>query len=425
MSAAPEIKGWCPSAWRPMVTGDGYLVRLHFSCGIVTSDQARGIDDLASRYGNGLIDLTRRANLQIRGVAEERIVALQGELLARGLIAENKDGHAVPNVIASPLAGRNLEALTDIRPLVFELETRLEREPRTKDLPAKFCITVDDGGSFSLRDVAADVAFEACARDAFAVRVGGEAIGAVDAEYAVDTALALAAAFVALSPGLPLPARRMRDLVDARGVSAIAASCPSLRATPPAARRRDVDQRAMPGHNAIGFTAGNVFGIAAPFGSLSADQLHVVADLAARYGDAELRLTPWRAILIAAIASGAAAHVQQVCARMGLITDPSDPRRHIAACSGAPACASASVETRALATTLAPLLRPGETLHVSGCAKSCASSSAATFTFVGSDARFDLVRNGRPGDAPLLSGLSPRDAPTAMQRLTAKEPAHV
>ncbi len=162
MSVAPQIKGWCPSAWRPMLTGDGYLVRLHFSCGIVTSDQARAIARLSQAHGNGLIDLTRRANLQIRGVSEEHIPELQAELVGENLIAEDAAAETVPNVIASPLAGRDREALIDIRPVVRELERHLASDLHARDLPAKFCITVDDGGRFSLRDIDADISFEAC-----------------------------------------------------------------------------------------------------------------------------------------------------------------------------------------------------------------------------------------------------------------------
>jgi precorrin-3B synthase len=66
-----------------------------------------------------------------------------------------------------------------------------------------------------------------------------------------------------------------------------------------------------------------------------------------------------------------------------------------------------------------------DTLHVSGCAKSCASSAAASVTLVGRDGRFDLVRNGKAGDAPLLFGLSAAEAPAAVQRIAAEELAHV
>jgi precorrin-3B synthase len=428
VNAAPQIKGWCPSAWQPMLTGDGYLVRLRFSCGIVTADQTRMIADLARRYGNGLVDLTRRANLQIRGVTEQAVLPLHAELIAKGLIAVQAEGDDIPNVIASPLAGRDREALMDIRPLVRQLEQRLATDPRARDLPAKFCIAVEDGGHFSLRDVGVDIAFEACQHDRFAVRIGGSGpIGSVEADAAAETTLALVGAFTSLRTRNGMPARRMRDLVDDVGLSAITVSCPALGGASIRSwsAHDDVDGRARPGHDAVGFIEPNLFGVAAPFGSWHADELHHVADLAERFAEAELRLTPWRAILIPAIAAGAMAHIKSECARAGLITDPADPRRHIAACAGAPACASASVQTRDIAAALAPLLRAEGTLHVSGCAKSCASSSAASVTLVGRDGRFDLIQKGKASDTPALFGLSPEEARLAVQRIATEDLVHV
>jgi precorrin-3B synthase len=407
-----------------MLTGDGYLVRLRFSCGIVSAEQAHAIAALAQHYGNGLIDLTRRANLQIRGVAEERIAALQAELLAANLIAEDAAGDATSNVIASPLAGRDRDALVDIMPLVRELEQRLAADPHARDLPAKFCITIDDGGRFSLRDVRADIAFEAHQHNRFAVGIGGKSAGFVAADEVADTAIALMSAFKTLRPVNGVPPRRMRDLIDEGGLAAIIALCPAMGRAPTRSwsAHKDVDGRV--GHDAVGFLDSGVFGVAAPFGALSADQLQLTADLAERFAEAELRLTPWRAVLIPAIASGALGRIQDECARAGLITDASDRRRHVAACAGAPACASASVQTRDIAAALAPLLRPEDTLHVSGCAKSCASSTSACITLVGRDGFFDLVLNGRPGDAPALFGLSSEEARVAVQRIAAEDLAH-
>jgi precorrin-3B synthase len=186
-----------------------------------------------------------------------------------------------------------------------------------------------------------------------------------------------------------------------------------------------LDRRARRGHDAVGFVDSNVLGIAAPFGSLKADQLALLADLAHRHAASELRLTPWRAILIPGIASGAIPRVAAECARAGFITDPADPLRHVEACAGAPACASASVETRDIAAALAPLLRPQDTLHISGCAKSCACSSAASVTLVGREGRFDLIRNGKVGDTRALFGLWAQEAGGAVQRIFAKDSAHV
>ena len=66
-----EIKGWCPSALRPMRSGDGLIVRVRPHGGRISSAQAKGIAELSMRHGNGLIDLTGRANLQIRGIRED------------------------------------------------------------------------------------------------------------------------------------------------------------------------------------------------------------------------------------------------------------------------------------------------------------------------------------------------------------------
>jgi precorrin-3B synthase len=430
VNATPQIKGWCPSAWRPMLSGDGYLVRLRFSCGIVCSDEARAIASLSRRYGSGLIDLTRRGNLQIRGVPAARVPDLQAELLAQNLIAPEADGD-MPAVIASPLAGRDRNALIDIRPLVSELEIRLAADSRARGLPAKFCITIGDGGSFSLDDVASDIAFEAYERDGvvrFAVRIAhGELLGPIAADEIAETALAIAAAFTTASKRSAVRTPRMTDLVDELGVDAILVSCVALNRPSRIAKaqRRVADGEPGPGHNAVGRIADDLFGVAAAFGSLDADQLALLSDLAEDHAVGELRLTPSRAVLIPAISPGAIASVEAECASAGLITNPADPRRYLVACPGAPACASASVATRHLATLLGPLLGPRDTLHVSGCSKGCASSAASSLTLIGRDGCFDLVRSGTVRDTPVLFGLSPEEASLALKRIAAEDLAHV
>ena len=98
-------------------------------------------------------------------------------------------------------------------------------------------------------------------------------------------------------------------------------------------------------------------------------------------------------------------------AAAGFITEPGDPRLDVAACSGLGACASASVDARADATRLAPLVAPlaaqGVKLHVSGCAKGCASSQPSAITLVGHQGLYDLVFDGKAQDAPHRSGLTP------------------
>jgi precorrin-3B synthase len=97
--------GWCPGALRPMESGDGWLVRLRLTAGVLSLDRARAIAALARRHGNGLIDLSSRANLQLRGVTEASLALLTAELDALGLLDADADAEAVRNVVVSPLAG--------------------------------------------------------------------------------------------------------------------------------------------------------------------------------------------------------------------------------------------------------------------------------------------------------------------------------
>ena len=138
----------------------------------------------------------------------------------------------------------------------------------------------------------------------------------------------------------------------------------------------------VPGRRRLG-RIGRFTGLAAPFGRLEAAQLRTLAETV---GLTEIRLSPWRAL-----------YVDAVIERTELILDEDNPLLRIDACPGAPACASATVDTRTEARRLAAMGHAG-TIHVSGCAKGCARSAPADLTLVGREGRFGVVRNGTARD---------------------------
>jgi precorrin-3B synthase len=121
---------------------------------------------------------------------------------------------------------------------------------------------------------------------------------------------------------------------------------------------------------------------------------------AACHGVVDIRLAPSRSLILLCPDEAAAATVANEAREAGLILDPADPRRAIAACPGAPACASGRIATRALARRLAERGGLPGSVHVSGCTKGCAHPSPARLVLVGTDAGVALVRDGRAGDAP-------------------------
>jgi precorrin-3B synthase len=360
------VKGWCPSAYRPMMSGDGLIVRVRPHAGRLDRAQVIGLCEAAAQYGNGFIDLTNRANLQIRGVAEEDHAALVEALSVFGLLDADPAREARRNIIVAP----DWRAGDASARLAEKLAQRLGELPA---LPGKFGFVVDAGDGPVLGDAPADIRIERGAGGGLIVRADGAAQGCSVADgEAIDAVIALAHWFAARGEE-----RRMARLL--RSVSMPQA----WQGEPPAPARA----RPKPGDD-IG---GPVLG--APFGQLPAEAL---ADLMVASRATALRLTPWRLFALEA-ARALPAHP--------FIDAPGNPLLRVDACPGAPACPAATVETRSLARALAG--RVDGDLHVSGCEKGCARPRAADVTLVGRDGDFDLVHSGKPGDTPTRRGLTP------------------
>ena len=410
-SNRPAPRGWCPGALRPMLTGDGLLVRLRLTGGILDIARARAIAHCATRHGNGLIDLSSRANLQLRGVTEAALPDLTAELQRLDILDTSAEAETIRNVTASPLAGLDPTAVLDIRPITAALEARLVSDTTLHRLPGKFGFLIDDGGTLPLAGVSADISFTAVATaegPCFVVRLGGEdtAIARCEPVELTDCAARLAQAFLALRDHTP--ARRMRDLVRNIGAAAIARAAGLALQDVPASAERRVEIGRRIGHHEI--TDMHYVGIALPFGRLSGDALDRLATVAARHGASELRLTPWRAILIAGIASEAADAILAELHDERFILDADDARLHVAACAGAPACNSATTPVQQDAERFIRLFEQvataGTVLHVSGCAKGCAHATSAPFTLVGHAGHYDLIENGTAADTPVAVHLS-------------------
>jgi precorrin-3B synthase len=366
------IKGWCPGAWQPMRSGDGLVVRIRPRGGRLNARQAAGIAELAERCGNGLIDLTNRANLQIRGVSEDSHPPLIDGLAQLRLLDPDPDTEARRNVLVTPFwtAGDEVVSIAD------ELERALANGPA--GLPAKFGFAVDCESERVLAAASADVRIERDIDGQLMVRADGAEFGrAVARNEAVTTALHLAEWFV-LSGGAKAGRGRMAaHLAD--GTKLPESLCG--RALP--ARKQDVPDPGLMPHGAL-------FGIA--FGQATHAALRWLAERASG-----LRLTPWRMMLAEGM------HEMPACE--GLITRADDPLLRVVACSGTPRCREAHADTRVLAATIAPYLAADTRLHVSGCAKGCAQSGPAQITLVATGKGFDLIRNGSTGDTPILREL--------------------
>lgn len=377
MREQATVHGWCPDAWRPMAAGDGLLVRVRPRLGRMTVPETRALCAAALAHGNGLIDATNRAGLQIRGVREADWRPLVGQLVDAGLVDADPAAEARGPMVVAP----DWAVGDDSQRIATAL---LDRAAQLPPLAAKIGFAIDAGPRPVLAGVAADFRIERMAAGGLMLRLDGRDSGAAIAPNEE------AAALIALA----------RWFVDSGGTASGRAA--RHQAPLPAWAQGDAQPAAPadrwhPGAHRLGAIVG------LPFGQIEA---RVLAALVERPGAVAVRLSPWRMLLIEGVAAIAAE---------GLVTDPAAPLLRIDACAGAPGCPQATVETRTLARRLAPLLG-ARRLHVSGCAKGCAQPRATAIVATGRDGRFDLGFDARAGDAPAATGLDPDQLLAALER---------
>jgi precorrin-3B synthase len=404
---APRRKGWCPGALRPMEAGDGLLARVRAPRGRLSLDQAAALADAAIACGNGAIGLSARGNLHLRGSSERTLSDLHARLSDAGLIDADPEIERLRNIVASPLDDVDPEALLDLSSSVAALETRLAGDEGLRRLPAKFSFVLDARGRLPLADVDADIRFEAVGDGTLAVFLTGEdALAAQCAPSETgEVAARLGRAFVRLAGAGEGAPRRMRALVGRRGAMAVFGEA-GLETRPGERSQRRASFSDVLGVHEYG--AEVVVGAAAAFGEITGAPFRALIERARALGANGLRLTPWRAFLIAGLDVSSADAMLGSVAKLGFIASADEPRLRIAACPGAPACMHGLRPAREDAARFALLLPKGEgvILHVSGCAKGCARPVATAATLTATGAGYDLILAGRASDPPARRGLS-------------------
>lgn len=394
-----RVRGWCPSLFAPMSSGDGLLARVRPPLGRMGAEVARVLAEAVRQTGNGQLEITNRGALQVRGLSATSLPRLQDAVLAAGLASPDPAIERRRSLVLSPFATPAAAAFAG------EVERWIVEDDALAKLPSKFGFAVAAPGR-DPQALPADIGFVPD-QDACLILLPDSRLAGLT-RTPIDAARAIISRLPELSAMASAPPRRMGDLVRALGAEAIFSGTDlALVEAPPASAT---------GASAIAGLYGSDFALGLAFGALHVGQLEAAASLSERFAYGSLRLSPWRAIVLSGVAdpAGLAAAAQAE----GFIADPGDPRLALSACVGAPACASAHAPARADAAEIGRR-RPGGAVHVSGCPKGCAHPRPAAVTLVASPDGYGLVRGGRAGDAPQARGLT---LDQALQLLAAEAP---
>src|SRR5271155_675381 len=92
-----------------------FMLRLRLPGGIVLAHQARGLADVTERFGGGYVDITTRANLQIREIGAAHPIEVLEAIDELGLTSRGSGADNIRNITGSPAAGIDSQELYDTR----------------------------------------------------------------------------------------------------------------------------------------------------------------------------------------------------------------------------------------------------------------------------------------------------------------------
>lgn len=425
----------CPGALRLHAAADGPLARVRVPGGRLTGAQLAQVRALAERWGDGHVELTSRANLQLRALTSAPVVQLAARLGAAGLLP-SPTHELVRNIAASPLP----EGPIDLPAAVKALDQALCAEARLAGLPGRFLFALDNGDG----DVAFSADVAALPRDSsVAILFAGVDVGLrVEARAVVPALLAGAHAFLderadqqgsppptaadtphlappgdgylppsggpsssqpdisvirepaepSGGPARPRVAWRVRELTDGpTRVGARTATALGLRLDEPAGPHRP------PVREPVGVIAqadGRVaVGALVPLGRLSPIQVKVLESAV------DLVFTPWRGVVVPDLEPADAGVWVGRLAGAGLEVAAGSRWAGVTACAGRPGCAKALADVRGDASA-ATTAGDGLPVHWVGCARGCGSPAGPHVRVEATGAGYEVRSPHAHGFAP-------------------------
>ncbi|MCY7333360.1 MAG: precorrin-3B synthase [Pseudanabaena sp. CAN_BIN31] len=401
----------CPSLFNATSAEDGILSRIRLPSGLITSMQCDALIQVVNQFGNGEIQITNRANLQIRTSQALSLKVLQ-DFQDYGLASSNPSIDGLRNIMASPTAGIDIHAKINTIPFVKQWNLYLVNHPELEILSNKFSVCFDGGETISVSDRPNDICLVAVEIDReiyFNLYLGigdrGESPSAVNVLIPSQQVLEVLAALTEIYRDYTeqklnqnysrVRPPRLRELLHDWGIERYLQSVEeklgySLRPSPPLPQERGVRSS----YKHLGIHAQKqsklfYIGVVIPLGRLTSHQLQGLGILAKQYGSGALRLTPWQNILITDILERNIEQVTREIKDLGLSISANHPYAAIAACSGSKGCKAALTDTQADAKKVAAHLenciqldRPIN-IHFSGCDKSCAQHHPSDIALVG------------------------------------------
>ena len=405
---------------------EAFMARLRIPAGQVKTFQLREIARIADQLTTGYIQITTRANLQLRFIQPKDAPEVLRRIQSVGLHTRGAGADNIRNLTANPTAGIDPYELIDTLPYCHQLAQIIINDRDFYDLPRKFNIALDGGGLIGTVADTNDIGItavkivqesgEIAPGIYFRINVGGATghqafardLGVlVRPDELLQVVTALVKVYIANGNRTDRKKARLKHLLDIWTLERYLAESEKLlgrkllRSALDETRQFPLEAKLdLPAvsHSHVGVfpqkQAGlNYIGAAIPVGQISSKQILRVADLADNYGSGEIRLTVWQNFIIPNIPGAYVETVKKALVKMGLHWQQSNIRSGLIACTGNTYCKFSSTNTKGHALELADYLEKRFQLdqplniHLTGCPNSCAQHYMGDIGLLGTKAK--------------------------------------
>jgi ferredoxin-nitrite reductase len=378
---------------------DAYMSRLRIPGGIVASHQLRELSRLAAELTSGYVQITTRANFQMRLIQPKDCPEFLRRVQAIGLHTRGTGGDNIRNLTMNPTAGIDPVELIDVKPLLLALGQAIINDRGFYNLPRKFNIAYDGGGLIGSVEDTNDIGVKA-------VKAGGEvrfriALGGATGHKAFANDLGvlvpppeinkvvLAIVRVFIEHGCRTNRKRARlkhlletvPLADYLQLVEKKLGHELRRAPYDLSQMRWAAQELA--HSHVGAFPQkqrglNYIGATCPVGQITPKQMLRLAELSDLYGSGEIRLTVWQNFIIPNVPEAYVPTLQRALEKAGFGIRQSHIASGVIACTGNAYCKYAQSGTKGHALALIKHLEKKLELdqpvniHLTGCPNSCA-----------------------------------------------------
>ena len=415
---------------------DVQMVRIKIPFGGMTANQVRRVAELAETYATGVSHITTRQDIQLHFVPLPQISTVMRKLEEVGLTTREACANTVRNVTACHLAGVCQGEVFDVTSYANTVARHLLRNPLNQSLPRKFKIAFSgcnhDCAMTPIHDVGLLAKKTEDGTIGFRMVVGG-GLGAapriahllrefVPMDELIPSIEAVIKVFDNLGNRKNRSKARMKFVIEKLGFDEFRRrweaayedmfgakpAHPPLKLLPHA----DPAPLIMPAKHGTNGNGGHPDGSPAssfatwrrtnvvkqrqegfsaavlrlPTGDITAEQMLVVADLAERYSNGNVRTTIGQNLIIRWVSDGQVEAFYQELEAHGLGQPGANKTEDIVACPGTDTCGLGITSSKGVARALAEVFPPGQvpddlkgtTIHISGCHNSCAQHHIST-----------------------------------------------